>query len=97
MENIFEKLANELNLSKETVENTYKAYWKFIREKITSLVLKKNMTKEDFNKLKTNFNLPSLGKLSCTYDRWEKVRKANQTKIDNTIDGDEYKKDKTDV
>ena len=71
MENIFEKLANELNLSKETVENTYKAYWKFIREKITSLVLKKNMTKEDFNKLKTNFNLPSLGKLSCTYDRWE--------------------------
>lgn len=97
MENIFEKLANELNLSKETVENTYKAYWKFIREKITSLVLKKNMTKEDFSKLKTNFNLPSLGKLSCTYDRWEKVRKVNQMKIDNTINGDEYKKDKTDV
>lgn len=72
MEEIAKKLARELGLSVDTILNTYKAYWAFIREKIRELPLKKNLTEEEFARLRTNFNLPSMGKLSCTYDDWEK-------------------------
>ena len=33
------------------------------------------MTEEQFSKLRTNFNLPHLGKLSCNYKRWSGVKK----------------------
>lgn len=51
------------------VNKVYSSYWKFIRSKIIDLPLKENLTKEEFEKLKVNFNLPSLGKLNCTYKR----------------------------
>lgn len=96
MQEIIDKIAKELGLSKEAVENAYKAYWRFIREKITELPLKKNLSEDEFNKLRTNFNLPSLGKLSCNYDRWTRVKKANELKIQNIENNyDEYKKNKT--
>jgi len=92
MEDDLDKLAQELNISKETIWNVYKAYWQFIREKITSLHLKKEMSEYDYSKLKTNFNLPSLGKLNCSYDRWLRVKKSNQIKL-NSIKDAKYKED----
>lgn len=77
MRKILNELSKELNLSIETIESTYKAYWLFIREKIKNLPLKKNMTEEEFESLKTNFNLPSLGKLNCTYERWKRLHDYN--------------------
>lgn len=66
---IIDKVAKELNLPIEVVNKTYHAYWSFIRETIESLPLKRNISMEDFAILSTNFNIPSLGKLTCTYDR----------------------------
>ena len=63
------KVSRELNLPKEVVDKAYKAYWLFIKNHIQSLPLKENLNEEDFAKLRTNFNIPSLGKLHCTYDR----------------------------
>jgi hypothetical protein len=88
MEEIAKKLASELGLSVEAVINAYKAYWAFIREKIKELPLKKNLSEEDFNYLKTNFNLPSMGKLNCTYDDWE--RKHSKVNSEYYEDVDEY-------
>ena len=34
-----------------------------------------DLNEEDFSKLKTNFNIPSLGKLTCTYERMLGVKK----------------------
>lgn len=34
-----------------------------------------DMTQDQFEQLKTNFNIPSLGKLSCTYKRMQGVQK----------------------
>lgn len=93
MQETIKKLAESLGLSEQAVRNAYKAYWKFIREKITSLNLKKNISEDDYSKLKTSFNLPSLGKLSCPYDRWERIRKADELKIKNIVKNDQYKKD----
>lgn len=74
----YDELLN--NISKETgllpleIDRTYKAYWRFIRDIIQELPLKEVSTEEDFQKLRTNFNIPSLGKLSCTYNRVKGVR-----------------------
>ena len=67
--NIIGKVSEELNLPKGVVDKTYKAFWLFINQSIQSLPLKDNINEEDFTKLRTNFNIPSLGKLNCTYDR----------------------------
>jgi len=37
--------------------------------------LKEDISEEDFSKLKANFNIPSLGKLTCTRDRYLGVKK----------------------
>ena len=66
---IIGKVSKELDLPKEMVDKTYKAYWLFIKQHIQSLPLKDNINEEDFAKLKTNFNIGSLGKLCVTWDR----------------------------
>ena len=73
--NIIGKVSEELNLPKGVVDKTYKAFWLFINQSIQSLPLKENLTEEDFAKLRTNFNIPSLGKLSCTYKRMIGMKK----------------------
>lgn len=72
---IIKKVAEELNLPEELVSKTYDAYWRFIRESISSLPLKSDLSKEQFDSLKTNFNIPSIGKLSCNYQRYLGVKK----------------------
>lgn len=69
------KVANELDLPEELVNRTYISYWKYIRETIQELPLKDNLTQEEFNAMKTNFNIPSIGKLSCNWNRYSGVKK----------------------
>ena len=72
---IIGKVSEEMNLPKGVVDKTYKAFWLFINQSIQSLPLKENLSEEDFAKLRTNFNIPSLGKLSCTYKRMIGMKK----------------------
>lgn len=65
----------ELGLPPQVVKEAYESYWTFIRNNIKALPLKEDLSKEEFDKLRTNFNVPSLGKLSCTYDRFIGVKK----------------------
>ena len=73
--NAVSEISKELNLPSKVVDKVFKAYWRFIRETIQKLPLKDNLSEEQFQQLRTNFNIPSLGKLSCTYDRASKVKK----------------------
>lgn len=68
--NIISRVSKELNLPNELVEKTYSNYWKFIKDSIEQLPLKDNLTQEEFGKLRTSINIPSLGKLNCTYERY---------------------------
>ena len=96
MREIVKKLSEELNLPPEVVEKTYKAYWLFIRRTIEKLPLKEDLTEEEFKKLRTNFNLPYLGKLSCNYDRWLNIKNKGKY-IKKKSDETKYKEDKTNV
>ena len=81
--NIIIKVSEELNLPRELVENTYKAYRIFIRDTIEKLPLKTKLTQSEYMNLRTNINIPSLGKLNCTYNRYVGIR--NRFNIINKI------------
>ena len=72
---IIGKVSQEMDIPLEVVDTAYKSYWKFIKQTIQSLPLKDEISEEEFAKLRTNFNIPSLGKLTCTFDRMMGVKK----------------------
>ena len=72
---IIGKVSQEMDIPLEVADTAYKSYWKFIKQTIQSLPLKDDISEEDFTKLRTNFNIPSLGKLTCTFDRMMGVKK----------------------
>lgn len=87
------KVSKELGLPPEVVDKVYKSYWMFVKQTIQALPLKEELTPEDFVKLKTNFNIPSLGKLSCTYDRMNRVKEKFKHIKKFRERNAEYKKD----
>ena len=78
---IISEVAEKLSIPKETVNKVYRAYWKVVREHITSLPLKENLSDEEFNELQPNVNIPSIGKLYVTLDRYKRVKKMQEYKI----------------
>lgn len=72
---IIGKVSGELGLPEDLVDKTYKAYWFWVKQTIQSLPLKEDLDEEAFSKLRTNFNIPSLGKLTCSYKRLQGVKK----------------------
>ena len=90
------QVSEELGLPVEVVKKTYESYWEFIRETIQSLPLKEDLSEEEFNKLRTNFNIPSIGKLSCTYTRY-KILKNRFKKYKDLRDDYKNKVNQTDV
>lgn len=81
---IISRVSESIGLSKELVDKTYKAYWKTIRDHIASLPLKEDLTDQEFSRLQPNVNIPSIGKLYVTYDRYKRMKKRNEI-IQNKI------------
>lgn len=71
---IINKVSENTGIHSDTVNKIYKAYWCIIRKHIENLNLKEDLSEEEFSKIQTNINIPSLGKLTCTYNRYKKVR-----------------------
>lgn len=74
---IISQVAKELDLPEDLVRNTYKSYWKVIKQIIESRQIKSEsneiLSQEEFNNNAVNINIPSIGKLNCTYDKYQKV------------------------
>ena len=69
-----DQVANKLNIPVEIVKEAYESYWRYIRNTISELPLKEDLSEEEFNTLRTNFNIPSIGKLTCSYDRYKAIK-----------------------
>lgn len=91
------EISQELNIPKEVVLESYRSFWKFIREKIKELPLKEDLTEEKFNELRTNFNVPSIGKLSCTYERYQYIKNNYKNFKEILENGNDNKESKTNV
>lgn len=72
---IINQVSKELDIPVEVVDKAYRSSFEFIKNKIQSLPLKEDINEEEFSKLRTNFNIPSLGKLVCTFDRMVGIKK----------------------
>ena len=68
-------VSKDLGISPDVVEKVYKAYWFYIKTTIEALPLKEDLTEEEFSKLRTNFNIGSLGKLFVTYKHYVGIKK----------------------
>jgi len=66
----------KLGLPYDYVLKVYRAYWKFNKQHIASLPLKKKITEEEYNGYKHSISLPYLGKLYCTYDRLNNMQES---------------------
>ena len=72
---ILNNVSRTLGISPDVIEKVYKAYWLYIKTTIEALPLKDNLNEEEFLKLRTNFNIGSLGKLFVTYKHYIGVKK----------------------
>lgn len=82
---IYKKIANKLNLPINKVIEAYNYYWKFYVETLGNIPLNPFISKEEFSKLKTSFNIHQLGKLYVPYERCYNLAKSDLRK-------DEYKR-----
>ena len=73
---ILNNVSRTLGISPDVIEKVYKAYWLYIKTTIEALPLKDNLNEEEFLKLRTNFNIPSLGKLYVTWNRFVGCKKG---------------------
>ena len=78
---ILSKVSKDTGLTAHLIDRTYRAYWRAIREHICSLPLKEDLTEEEFMKLKPNVNIPSIGKLFVTFDRYQRLRTNYKSNI----------------
>ena len=83
LENIIRKVARDAGLTTTETRRIYAAYWKVVREHIEALPLKEDLTDEEFAVLQPNVNIPSLGKLYVTSDRYRRVKKSYKEHLEN--------------
>jgi len=83
---IAKKTAKRLNLDEDFVVKVYKNYWKSIKLYLESLPLKKDLTKEEFDALKTSINLPYIGKIYVDWDRYTLIKRAYALKYGREYD-----------
>lgn len=72
------KTSHELGFPSEIVGKVYRAYWLALKQVVQALPLKEDLTEENFSKLRTSFNIPSLGKMFVTFDRYQGVKRRFQ-------------------
>lgn len=75
MDEIYAKVTADMGIPIEVVRAAYLSQWQFIRNTIEALPLKEELSEEEFNQLRTSFNLPSLGKIYTTRDKVQRTKR----------------------
>lgn len=72
------EIAKRYNISTNEAKEIISGMYKFIKEKIVSLEFKDTQySKEEFDGMKTNFNLPCIGKLCASHYQYSRINKLN--------------------
>lgn len=71
---IIRAVARDLGMPSTIVEKVYKAYWRAMRDHITSIPMKEELTDDEFLSYRPNVNIPSIGKLYVTLDRYKRMK-----------------------
>lgn len=78
---IIRQVARELELPEALVERTYNAFWRVVREHMASQPFKNDLSDEEFDALKPNVNIPSIGKMYVTRERYKYLNESYKNYI----------------
>ena len=77
-ERVITEVAKKYDLPYKVVDKTYRGFWKFVRASLIALPLKQQLSEEEYSRLRTSVNIPSLGKFSCDYERYQRMRRRGE-------------------
>lgn len=86
---IFKEVAEELGISESDVRKIYFDFYHFIVDKVKEFPFDNdNISEEDFKKIRTSFNVPSLGKFNASYKRYKNIKSKKRYYEENIKDKD---------
>lgn len=90
---IISEVAEQLGYDEEVVEAVYRSQWLYIRDKIESIPINVNMTREELDNYVISFHIQKIGKFYTNYDRLVKVFKQ-RSNIEEIVkrESDDYDK-----
>lgn len=77
------ELAEKYDLPLETIKKIIASPYGFIAKKCRETNFKDGLTREEFDSMKKNFNIPSLGKLYASHYLYDKIQKNKKKKKDS--------------
>jgi hypothetical protein len=75
------ELAEEYGIDVNIIKQMVSAPYDFIQSKTRELNFKDNLTREEFDSVKKNFNIPGIGKLYASYFLYEQIQKKKKKKL----------------
>ena len=76
---LVDELSKKYNVDRSEIIKIIHSQYEFIREKTSNMNLKEeNLDKEEFESLKTNFNIPSIGKLHASYYSYKRITESKK-------------------
>jgi spore coat polysaccharide biosynthesis protein SpsF (cytidylyltransferase family) len=93
---IMQELADEYKLTLAEIEAVYESQWDFMVDTVEDIDFD-TVTEEDFKSLKTNFNIPTLGKFYTTFNKVKNVRrKSRELREKQDSSGDDVQSNSSD-
>tara|TARA_R110002096_G_scaffold3315_1_gene16459 strand:- start:1262 stop:1531 length:270 start_codon:yes stop_codon:yes gene_type:complete len=75
------EMANKYSLDAEVVRKIISAPYDFMQKKTKELDFVDDLTREEFDKMKKNFNIPGLGKIYASYFLYNEIQKKKKKKL----------------
>lgn len=72
------ELAEKYNLDVNVIKKIIYSQYDFIQKKTKELEFKDELSREEFDKMKTNFNIPGIGKLYASYYLYNEIQKKKK-------------------
>ena len=75
------ELSEKHNVDEDIVKLVISSQYEFIKKTTKELDLPPELSKLEFGELKTNFNIPSIGKLYASYFMYNELNKRKKKKL----------------
>lgn len=69
LQDIIKGVSKEIDIPDDVVEIAYREYWNWVKDTLESVPVTQEMSEEEFNKMQSSINIPSLGKFYTSYSR----------------------------
>lgn len=76
------EISEKYGVPYEHVKLVIESPFVFIKEKTMALDLPRDLTREEFDKVKTNFNIPCLAKLYASYYQYSRINGIRRKSTD---------------